>query len=65
MRSLYGIALAAALLVGFASSARAQVSISVGNPYGYGSGFAIGGSPYGLGGYGLGNSSRNGNGSEE
>jgi len=50
MRSLFGIALAGALVVGLASDSRAQLSISIGNPYN-GSGLVIGNNPYGYGAY--------------
>jgi hypothetical protein len=45
-RTLFGLAAAGLLLVGTASSANAQISIGVGNPY-TGSGVYVGPSPYG------------------
>jgi len=47
MRSLYGIALAGALVAGIASDAHAQLSVSIGNPY-TGSGVVIGNNSYGV-----------------
>jgi len=51
MRTLFGLTLAGALALGNASDAKAQFSLSIGNPY-TGQGVAIG-NPYGLG-YGYG-----------
>jgi len=53
MRSIYGLALAGALMIGAASEATAQVAISVGNPY-LGQGLIGGVNPYGYSGFGVG-----------
>ena len=50
MRTLFGLALAGALALGTASDAKAQLAISVGNPYGiggYGTGLRAGYGGYG------------------
>jgi len=54
MRTLFGLVAAGALTLVATPDAHAQITLSLGNPYGYSGygGYGLGG--YGLGGYGLG-----------
>jgi hypothetical protein len=49
MKRIAGLILAGGMMFGLSPSAKAQVGVMVGNPYGYGSGL----NPYGYGGYGM------------